>query len=159
MLRTLSLALLLIPTLAAAADESGVVRGTVSAPGKVRALVVYIEKIAGKRPKAPGKKAVVTQRDARFDPDVLVVREGTAVDFPNEDKVFHNAFSLTPGNDFDLGLYRGGVTKQAVLGQAGEVDVFCNIHPDMAAKVLVLQNDLYVQLEASGAYRLTGIPP
>src|SRR5262249_36875883 len=134
--------LLCLMSLAAFADETGGVRGTVKVEGKARNLVVYVEKVAAKK-KGPAKKATMGQKDLRFEPEVLVVREGVPVEFPNEDKVFHNAFSLSPGNDFDVGLYRGGVSRSTTFKTAGEVDVFCNIHPDMIGKVLVLQNDFF----------------
>jgi plastocyanin len=149
--------ILLTLSLPALADEAlGTVHGMVTLEGKARDTVVYVEK-ASKRARG-GKTATVTQKDSSFVPDVLVVRVGDPVDFPNVDKVFHNAFSLTPGNDFDLGLYRGGQSNQVTFRQPGEVDVFCNIHPEMAAKVLVLQNDYFVRPEATGAYKLS-LPP
>lgn len=137
--------------------KGGSVAGKVTADGGARELVVYVEKVPGAEKKQT--KVVNTQRNSSFVPDVMVLRTGTQVDFRNDDKIYHNVFSLTPGSEFDLGLYRGGESKPAKFDEAGEVDVFCNIHPNMVAKVLVLQNDFFAKPAADGTYKITGIPP
>ena len=66
---------------------------------------------------------------------------------------------MTPGNEFDLGLYRGGISKSVQMIEPGEVDVYCNIHPNMSAKILVLQNAYFARVTADGGYTLPGVPP
>src|SRR4051812_29248730 len=56
----------------------------------------------------PAKKIVLDQRNLQFSPHVLVVRVGTTVEFPNDDRVFHNVFSFRDGKKFDLGMYPVG---------------------------------------------------
>ena len=68
--------------------------------------------------------------------------KGTTIDFPNEDKIFHNVFSVSRPARFDLGLYKSGTAKSVEMKRAGIVDVYCNIHPEMIAKVKVLDNAL-----------------
>jgi plastocyanin len=148
-------AALLSSTVALAAGGS--VAGKVAREGDARQLVVYVEHVPGAEPKKG--KLVNTQKNSSFTPEVMVVRAGTTVDFLNEDKIYHNVFSLTPGNAFDLGLYRGGTSKATTLQEPGEVDVFCNIHPDMVAKVLVLQNDFHTEVKPDGTYDISGLPP
>lgn len=138
------------------AEPTGAVAGKVTTDGAATTLVVYVEKVPKAAPKP--KPAAVAQKDLQFAPGAVVVTAGTPVDFPNRDKVFHNVFSLAPGNEFDLGLYRAGESKTAQMNEPGEVDVFCNIHPDMAAKILVLQNDFYVPVKPDGTYELAGLP-
>ena len=87
-----------------------------------------------------------------------VVEVGGQVAFPNYDKVFHNVFSVTEGSAFDLGLYRAGESKTVEFPVAGEVEVYCNIHPDMSARVLVLPNGYFAEADASGTYRIEGVP-
>ena len=102
--------------------------------------------------------ATVTQKDKRFDPHVLVVSKRTPVHFPNLDKIFHNVFSLSPGNEFDLGLYRGGKSKDFQLNAPGLVRIYCNIHAQMAAYVMVLDGSwAYAVTDAQGRYRIAGI--
>lgn len=144
---------------AAGDDAAGTVAGSVATDDKRDALiVVYLEKVPGHAKASEKKVAKVSQRGSQFRPRAVVVTKGSRVDFPNEDKFFHNVFSVTEGNEFDLGMYRGGGTKSAVLEEAGEVEVFCNIHPDMEARVLVVENDFFIEAK-DGAYSLEGVPP
>lgn len=101
----------------------------------------------------------VVSRDKRFDPHVLVVTRGTTVAFPNVDSIFHNAFSRTPGSEFDLGLYRRGAARAFTFRSAGLVHLYCNIHAEMAAYVLVLDpEDAFALADASGSFRLPDVP-
>jgi plastocyanin len=115
--------------------------------------VVYLEFLAGASA-PPAEGAAVVQKDKTFSPRLLVVQQGSLVSFPNEDYVFHNVFSLTQGNEFDLGLYRNGSTKAVRFKKPGVVDVFCNIHPEMIASILVLQNPYAARVGADGRYSL-----
>ena len=114
--------------------------------------------IPGAPPTARAASAVAS-RNKRFAPHVLAVSRGTTVSFPNFDRVYHNVFSLSPGNAFDLGLYRNGESKNVRFGQAGLVRVYCNIHPDMAAYVRVLDGAAFTVTRPDGTYRIEGIPP
>ena len=116
--------------------------------------------IPGVTTSVPGTTAnSVTSRDKRFDPRVLAVSAGTRVKFPNVDSIYHNAFSLSPGNAFDMGLYRKGASRDVVMKNPGIVRVYCNIHPDMAASVVVVEGNAFSVVKADGSYRIEGIPP
>jgi hypothetical protein len=80
------------------------------------------------------------------------------VQFPNEDQIFHNVFSLSPGNVFDLGLYRAGGTKSRTIGAPGVVRLFCNIHPQMTALIVAASTPWIVTAAADGSWRLD-VPP
>jgi plastocyanin len=110
-------------------------------------------------PRAATAKGSVTSKDKRFEPRILAVPAGTRVTFPNLDSIYHNAFSLTPGSQFDVGLYRRGASRDVVLKNPGIVRVYCNIHPDMAASVVVVEGNAFAVVGADGAYRIAGIPP
>ncbi len=114
--------------------------------------------IPGLRIAAPPVESRITSRDKRFEPRVLAVSAGTPVQFPNLDPIYHNAFSLSPGNTFDMGLYRKGASREFVLRKPGVVRVYCNIHPDMAASVVVVDGNAFSVVGADGAYRISGIP-
>ena len=101
----------------------------------------------------------VTSKDKRFDPRILAVSSGTKVVFPNVDSIYHNAFSLSPGNQFDMGLYRKGASRDFVMKNPGVVRVYCNIHPDMAASVVVVEGNAFSIVQADGSFRIAGIPP
>jgi plastocyanin len=110
-------------------------------------------------PAMPRSVSAVASRNKRFAPHVLAVSRGATVSFPNYDRVYHNVFSLSPGNAFDLGLYRNGESKNVRFGQAGLVRVYCNIHPDMAAYVRVFDGAAFTVTRPDGTYRIEGIPP
>ena len=105
---------------------------------------------------APARPRVfsVTQRNKTFVPQVLAIPAGSIVDFPNGDLIFHNVFSLSRPRPFDLGLYRSGESKSRLFTQPAVYRVFCNIHPEMAAIILVLPTPFIVQADDSGNYRL-----
>jgi hypothetical protein len=114
-------------------------------------VVVYIEKM-------PQKRFAALKRTRRIAQRVAVTR-GSQVEFPNEDKFFHNVFSLSEGNTFDLGLYRAGTSKTVTFEKSGVVDVYCNIHPNMWAQVLVLDNPFYAVTGKDGAFEIAKVPP
>jgi plastocyanin len=146
---------------AAAAPATGEVTGIVVVTGKPTSggVLVYLEGVTGAPPPTPpAAHAVIRQREKQFDPPVTIVVRGTTIDFPNEDKIFHNVFSVSRPARFDLGLYKSGATKSVEMKRAGTVDVYCNIHPDMVAKVKVLDNAYYTITDAHGRFRIAGVP-
>ena len=126
--------------------------------GKVKggggAAVVYIDM------PGPSVRATATmkQEGKQFAPNMLVVQKGTRVDFPNMDAVFHNVFSVTPDNSFDLGSYRQGESKSVTLSKPGVVTVYCNMHPQMVGHVLVVPNALFARTGADGFYKIANVP-
>jgi hypothetical protein len=82
---------------------------------------------------------------------------GARVEFPNQDPLFHNVFSLSAARTFDLGRYPEGTSKSVVFDRAGVVQVFCHIHSDMSAIVLVLENPFFA-VPDSGRYVIAGVP-
>jgi plastocyanin len=124
----------------------------------VRQAVVYFEPAS--RPPARAAEApfeMVTRRK-EFAPRLLVVPRGSRVRFPNQDPILHNVFSVSPPNQFDLGLYRRGPGKEKRFDEAGLVRVFCNVHHDMVAYLLVLDTAYYASPDADGGFVLTGLP-
>ena len=166
--RALASGLLLALGVAAFASQAPPVSGSgATLSGKVTLLlppkvkidpggsVVWIPGLIVNAPAAPNS---VTSRDKRFDPRILAVAAGTRVKFPNVDSIYHNAFSLSPGNTFDMGLYRKGASRDVVMKNPGIVRVYCNIHPDMAASVVVVEGNAFSVVQADGSYRIEGIP-
>lgn len=101
----------------------------------------------------------VRQVNKAFTPAVSAVIRGTEVRFPNDDMIFHNVFSLSKVKRFDLGLYKSGTTRSVTLSRPGIIDVYCNIHPEMAAKILVLDNPHFAVTGADGSFSIAGVPP
>jgi plastocyanin len=156
-------AVAMLAEVAQSAPKGGTVKGSVTVvskgtPKKDRSgVVVYLEGVAGMPPKQ--KNATIKQREKQFEPQLSIVVKGTTVDFPNEDKIFHNVFSVSRPARFDLGLYKQGSMKSVEMKRTGTVDVYCNIHPDMVAKVKVLDNAFYTITDKTGTFSLEGVPP
>ena len=102
-------------------------------------------------------KPRLDQRNLDFSPRILAVRVGTIVDFPNNDRVFHNVFSFHDGKRFDLGLYPVGTVKQVKFDHPGLSRIFCNIHPNMAAYVMVVDTPHYSVSDTDGHFTIDGV--
>lgn len=143
------------------AMAGGTITGKVSCKG-VRTpqdTVVYIEKIEGNLP-PPETHATQDQQNLVYVPHVQAVVIGTSVDFPNSDTVRHNAFSA-PGSAtvFNLGTYDVGVTKTILFDKLGESALLCNVHAEMNAFILTVQNPYYAITDKTGAYTINDVPP
>jgi plastocyanin len=144
--------------LAAAQASAAELTGTVHAAGKpIEHAVVWLE--ASGAPAARPQRVVIDQRNLAFIPRVLVVRVGTTVDFPNNDKVFHNVFSFRDGKKFDLGMYPKGASRPIVFDKPGLARLFCNIHPNMAAYVLAVDSPYFAVTSQNGTFTIPGVPP
>jgi plastocyanin len=97
---------------------------------------------------------VLDQRNLQFFPQVLVVRVGTTVKFPNTDRVFHNVFSFKDGKQFDLGVYPVGAVKHVRFDRPGVSRLFCNIHPKMAAYVVAVDSPYFAMSDERGAFSI-----
>jgi plastocyanin len=118
--------------------------------------VVWIE--GPRRDAGPRETLKMAQQSKRFTPRVLVVSRQDTVEFPNNDPVFHNVFSVSGANRFDLGLYRSGASKSRSFSEPGLVRVYCNIHPQMVGFLLVLDSGYAVITDRDGAFRFDGVP-
>ncbi len=147
----------------ARSEATGTVTGTIVVkkdgdPKKdASGVVLYLE--VSSSASAAERKHAVTQKDIQFTPTVSVVMKGTTVDFPNEDKIFHNVFSVSQPARFDLGLYKSGESKSVPFNRVGVVDIYCNIHPDMAAKVKVVDTPYFTMTKPDGSFAINGVPP
>jgi plastocyanin len=123
-------------------------------------VVVYLDSTmpAVPRPATSGGGRTIEQRHESFTPHVLPVLVGATVAFPNRDLVFHNVFSLSSPKTFDLGRYPQNASKSVRFDRAGVVQVFCHIHSDMSAVVLVLPNPFFAVPDSTGHYVIDGIP-
>jgi len=100
----------------------------------------------------------ILQRNRTIIPHVSAVQVGQLVAFPNQDDIFHNLFSLSPGNRFSLGRYAPGVTETNVFENPGVVHLFCDIHAEMAGVILVVATPYLTRVSADGSYGLAGLP-
>jgi plastocyanin len=122
-------------------------------------VVVYLDAVAPPYPAASDTAHAIRQVHEAFVPHVLPVAVGATVNFPNEDPFFHNVFSLSKAGTFDLGRYPTGTSKSVTFDRPGTVQVFCHIHSDMRATVLVLENPYFVVVDSAGRFVLPAVPP
>ena len=104
-------------------------------------------------------RARMVQKNKTFTPHVLAVTTGTVVDFPNFDPIFHSAFSNYNGQVFDLGLYAPGSTRSVRFSRPGIVRIFCNIHDQMSAIIVVLSSPWFDVTKQDGTFRIPDVPP
>lgn len=147
--------------LIAANGQAATVAGVVSVRGRASSgAVVYLEARVAPTPMKSAPHMVMDQKDLAFVPGTLPVVRGTIVDFHNSDDVEHNVFSPSEvAKKFDLGTYRHGESRSVVFDQEGEVLVLCNIHMEMAARILVLRDPFFGRTASDGRYRIEGVPP
>jgi plastocyanin len=124
-----------------------------------RPSVVYLETAPrGAFDDRPDQRATMDQRSEAFVPHVLAIMAGTSVDFPNNDRTYHNVFSLSKARSFDLGRYAAGRSRAVRFDRPGIVRVFCDIHSHMSAFILVFGHPYFATTDAEGRYRIDNVP-
>lgn len=155
-----------LPAAVRAADATGfgIVKGTITIGGKpAKDAVVSIEDLSKDQIKfavahiKPAKK-IIDQRNLKFIPTVVAIMAGETVDFPNNDKTWHNVYSKGGANDFDLGLYASGKTRSKKFDKAGVSRILCNAHPNMEAFVVVKDHPFFSTADSRGNYEIKNVP-
>jgi plastocyanin len=121
--------------------------------------VAYLEGAVPGVPAAAARTATMAQRDTTFVPGAVVISVGGSVVFPNQDPFFHNVFSYSPVERFDLGRYPRGESKTVEFDQPGVVKIYCEVHESMRAAVVVTENPFHALVAADGTFTLAGVPP
>lgn len=120
-------------------------------------VIVYL---AGFRSEPPAGVKNLVQENEQFHPFVLPIVAGQTVSFPNYDAIYHNVFSLSTVKQFDLGQYRSvDPPKKVTFDRPGLISVYCNIHPEMIAFVLVLENSAFAETDQDGKFFIPKVPP
>lgn len=147
---------------AAAAEaerRTAALEGKIQLPPGARSADVYVYVENVKAGHVKGKSIEIKQENKQFSPRLAVVQAGTNVVFPNFDAIYHNVFSMSAHNSFDLGSYRAGDKPRSVtLTTPGVVEIFCNMHQKMSADVLVVPSPLYTKVRADGTFRIENVP-
>ncbi|MEE9166788.1 MAG: carboxypeptidase regulatory-like domain-containing protein [Candidatus Neomarinimicrobiota bacterium] len=122
-------------------------------------VVVYLDRVKSESGfPLPRKNPTISQKNRTFIPRILPVMKGTTVDFPNDDTIFHNIFSLSKTKPFDLDIYPPGELKSVTFPRIGWVKVYCNIHSKMNAHIIVVDNPFFALTDKKGLFVISGIP-
>ena len=127
-------------------------------------FVVFIDGVTATSGAATNRVRVstfkVSQYHADFSPHVMPVLAGTTVEWPNNDNIYHNVFSMSDAANFNLGLYQDNPPEAKItFEKPGKVDVYCSIHANMHCIVLVMANPYFAATDRSGHYTIANIPP
>lgn len=157
--RNFAVILLVVLTLSLAAS-AGTITGKVS--GVNGESVIYVDTIQGKTFPAPSDKPVMDQKGLMFQPHLMVVQQGTTVEFLNSDKVAHNVFwTSVSGNKklgHNLGTWPQGEKRAFKFDNPGSIALLCNVHPEMAGYIVVVPTPYYVTSDKSGNYKIENVP-
>jgi plastocyanin len=125
----------------------------------ISAVIVYLELPENvKAAPSSRREYEMATKNKQFSPRAVAVPVGAAVNFPNSDPIYHNIFSVSAPNQFDLGLYKGGESKTKIFEAPGIVRVFCNVHPQMTATIIVANTPYFTTADKQGAFSFGNIP-
>jgi len=124
-------------------------------------VVIYLESHgpAPSQTSSPARALRMEQRHESFIPHVLPILKGSTVEFPNVDPIYHNVFSLSKAASFDLGRYPSGTSRFVRFEEPGMVRVFCHIHADMSAVIIVLDGPFFTSPDPGGSFEIRDVPP
>jgi plastocyanin len=144
------------------ASEAATLSGEITAKSKrpPRNLVVYLTRQGDDAVATNPKPVQIHQRDRKFSPSRLVVVQGGAVEFVNDEEqdIDHNVYSLSKGNKFDIGLAARGAGDQVFFTKPGIVKYFCSVHKNMEGTVFVVPSPHFAILKKPGEFEILDVP-
>ena len=135
---------------------AGKITGTVKVNGlrSPADILVYLVKAPPVQEDLSKTKFIMDQQNLTFNPHILPIPVGASVDFPNNDKVDHNIFSLSRTKKFNLGSYKPGDNKTVLFDKPGIVELRCDVHAEMAAYIMVLKNPYFAVTDDQGRFEI-----
>jgi plastocyanin len=123
-------------------------------------IVVYLERLDGEtQPRAPLAVETIHETAGSFSPDLLVVAPGQTVRFSNEDGVYHQIFSSSEPNAFDLGSIKADESREVTFAHHGVVRVYCSLHPWESGVIFVAPTSHFHTVQPPGRYEILDVPP
>jgi plastocyanin len=144
---------------------AGELKGKVTAMGMRSAenIAVYIDSVPGKTFPAPAEHVFIDQTHLSFAPHVLVVQQGTTVEFKNEDTVGHNVYWPAIHHDrklaHNMGTWPQGLSKPFTFTEVGDVPLLCNVHPEMSGYIFVVPTPYFAVTDKDGNFVIKNVPP
>ena len=135
---------------------AGKIKGTVKVKGlrSPANVLVYLTKAPSGSMDPSKTNFVMDQRNLEFIPHVMPILVGASVQFPNNDEVDHNIFSMSRTKKFNLGSYKPGDSKAVLFDKPGIVEVRCDVHAEMAAYILVMKNPYFAVTDKKGNFQI-----
>jgi plastocyanin len=142
------------------AAHAGSVAGTATVGGSAAVnAVVYLQSAHPSPIPSVPPHVAMDQKNLTFVPAVLPVMRGTVVEFTNGDDVQHNVFTPSAlAGKFNLGTHGPGDAHSIIFNQPGDVVILCNIHMEMEAHVLVLEDPYFATVARDGSYHIRDVP-
>lgn len=126
----------------------------------VRFAVVTLEGVT--KGKAVEKETVheLDNIKCRFTPHVQAASIGQFVLLKNSDPILHTVHALFTNDQpqFNVGLYPGRTSRKPLIA-AGLVKIRCEVHPWMAAYIMVTEHPYHAVSDVYGEYELRDVPP
>jgi plastocyanin len=119
-------------------------------------VIVFVN--SATRVESASRRVTIRQVNEEFVPHVVAVSVGSTVEFPNEDLIFHNVFSLSRTATFDLGRYPRNTSKARTFTKPGVVKVFCHLHSHMSAIVRVFSHPYFATPDRNGRFSIPDVP-
>ena len=144
---------------------AGELRGKVTAQGirSAENIAVYIDSVPGKTFTPPSEHVTVDQSHLAFAPHVMVIQQGTTVEFKNEDTVGHNVYWPAIHHDkklaHNMGTWPQGLSKPFTFTEVGDVPLLCNVHPEMSGYIFVVPTPYFAVTDKDGNFVIKNVPP
>lgn len=133
--------------------------------GGLKNAVVMLKGIAKGKDFASKDDHVVSNKDCKFTPHVMVARAGASMKVRNDDPLLHNShFYLIEGekkkNIINLALPKQGleISKPKILAKAGLLSLTCDAHDFMQGWIWVLEHPYAVVTGSDGSFELKDVP-
>jgi len=136
------------------------IAGNIQAPKRVKKIIVYLEKADGSSTDNQPQTHTVSQKDTHFKPELSIISTKDTIEWINNEskEIDHNIFSLSPLNNFDLGLGEKGSSLNENFDKDGILNYYCSVHKKMEGKIVVLPSRYYQVLEQPAAFQIDHVP-
>lgn len=132
------------------------------AAGKLAFAVVSVEGVQGE---VKTKAVLLANAECMFDPPVMAAVTGDTIVVDNQDPVLHNTHlglqlgprTRTMGN-WGLSDKGSSIRAEGPLRLPGNIDVSCDAHPWMSARIVVFAHPYFAVSDRTGGFEIKNVP-